>query len=150
MTRNLVFAMLIALSTAATPATAQDTIYTWIDENGVVRYTNTLPPEGARIIDKDEEIPHDAEQARQREIEQRRFIESLEKKAPEPAQGPEEKSDRQSGQKNAPKTASGQKPESEEDSDDRNRRNETYHQDQIEKRRAKELREQKFGSSPVN
>jgi hypothetical protein len=143
-------AIFLALFLVAPHAAGQDKIYTWIDENGVVRYTNTLPPEGAKIIDSEKEIPHDAEQARQREIEQRRYLKELEAK--DAASPPEKTVDRKM-EPEKPKQAASEpeeKTEAKQDQDDRNRRNETYHQKQIEKRRAQELRRQKYGSTPAD
>ena len=138
----------LALLIAAPHASGQNKIYTWIDENGVVRYTDTLPPEGARIIDSEKEIPHDAEKARQREINQRRYLEKLREEEPEPP--PAEKADRGMDREKPKQAASEPEENTEASEDDRNRRNETYHQKQIERRRAQELREQKYGATPAN
>jgi hypothetical protein len=41
-------------------------IYQWVDEHGIRRYSNQPPPEGATVIDRAKEYPHDAEADRQR------------------------------------------------------------------------------------
>jgi hypothetical protein len=140
--------LVLALMIAAPHARGQDKIYTWIDENGVVRFTNTLPPEGARIIDSEKEIPYDAEKDRQREIEQRRYLEKL--KTEDAASPPEEAPDRKVEREKPKQAASEPEEKTEAEQDDRNRRNETYHQRQIQKRRAQELRKQKYGSTPTD
>jgi hypothetical protein len=121
---------------AAAPAAASpDTVYTWIDENGVINYTNTLPPEGAVIIDTEKELPHDAQQARQRARQQERYLEQLRREAQEnrtEAQ-PEVPVSRDAASEDRAET------ETETVQNDRNRRDETWHQDRIERRQKKKL-----------
>jgi hypothetical protein len=128
---------------AATGAMGNDKIYTWIDENGVVNYTNTLPPEGATIIESEKEIPHDAQQASQRQLEQQRYLEQLrreqqitEQKAESPP-GPENPADRQS--------VSDTKTDRQQIENSRERQGKTWHQRQIREHKREKLQEQKFG-----
>jgi hypothetical protein len=137
------FVFCLAVLVALPAAMAQSTVYTWKDENGVLHYTNTAPPEGATIIDTEKEMPHDPQKARQQEMEQRRYLEQLrreerlsdsaESAPPEQAEGP------------AQKMESDSQPQEEEKIERSGRRKETWHQRQIEKRQRKKLNQ---GPSP--
>jgi len=123
---------------AAAPAAANpDTVYTWIDENGVVNYTNTLPPVGAVIIDTEKELPHDAEQARQRDLQQERYLEQLRRENRQKT--PENRTEPQPEVQVSNDKAAEDRSETETVENDRNRRDETWHQDRIERRQKKKL-----------
>ena len=48
-------------------------IYRWTDANGVTHFSNEPPPTGAKVLDKIEEAPYDADADRQRISEERRY-----------------------------------------------------------------------------
>ena len=48
-------------------------IYRWTDANGVTHFSNEPPPTGAKVLDKIEETPYDADADRQRISEERRY-----------------------------------------------------------------------------
>jgi hypothetical protein len=129
-----VLLMASAVFAAGSPAeAAQDKVYTWIDDSGVIHYTNTAPPEGAVVIESEKELPHDAERARQRERRQERYLERLRQRQPPdetaaPAPAEEKKA--------APEQAAAEDRPAE---TDQGRRNETWHQDRIEQRQRKQL-----------
>jgi len=123
--------------TAASAVANPDTVYTWIDENGVIHYTNTLPPEGAVIIDTEKELSHDAERARQRDLQQERYLERLRRENRQKA--PESRTEPQPEVQASNDKAAEDRSEAETVENDRNRRNETWHQDRIERRQKKKL-----------
>jgi Domain of unknown function (DUF4124) len=47
MIRTLLSSTLVAIMAAAVPATAQ--VYRWVDDRGVVNYTNVAPPSGVQV-----------------------------------------------------------------------------------------------------
>ena len=47
MIRTLLSSALVAIIAAAVPATAQ--VYRWVDDRGVVNYTNVAPPSGVQV-----------------------------------------------------------------------------------------------------
>jgi hypothetical protein len=59
--------MILMLILCLVPVGGFAQVYHYIDENGVERYSNKPPPEGATIIDKEKEIEYDkaADQAQQ-------------------------------------------------------------------------------------
>ncbi|MCF8078429.1 MAG: DUF4124 domain-containing protein [Desulfobacterales bacterium] len=138
-----IFVFCLAVLIAAPAAVAQSTVYTWKDEDGVLHYTNTAPPEGAIIVDTEKEVPHDPQEARQREMEQRRYLEQLrrqerlsdaeESAPPEQTEGPAQKMEADS------------QPQEEDKVEKSGRRKETWHQRQIQKRQRKNLNQ---GPSP--
>jgi hypothetical protein len=137
------FVLCLAVLIGTGAAIAQNTVYTWKDEEGVLHYTNTKPPEGATIIDTEKEVPHDPQKAREREMEQRRYLEQLrreerlsetaESAPPEQTEGPAQKIEADS------------QPQEEEKIERSGRRKETWHQRQIEQRQRKKLNQ---GPSP--
>jgi len=139
----LIFVFPLAVLIAVGAAIAQNTVYTWRDQEGVLHYTNTAPPEGATIVDIEKEVPHDPQKAQQREMEQRRYLEQLRREerlsdsaqsAPsEQTEGPTQKMEADS-------------PLQEKETIERSgRRKETWHQRQIEQRQRKKLNQ---GPSP--
>jgi hypothetical protein len=48
-------------------------IYRWTDANGVTHFSNEPPPAGAKVLDKIEETPYDADADRQRIEEERSY-----------------------------------------------------------------------------
>jgi len=48
-------------------------IYRWTDANGVMHFSNEPPPAGAKVLDKMEETPYDADADRQRIKEERSY-----------------------------------------------------------------------------
>jgi hypothetical protein len=48
-------------------------IYRWTDANGVMHFSNEPPPAGAKVLDKIEETPYDANADRERIKEERRY-----------------------------------------------------------------------------
>jgi len=48
-------------------------IYRWTDANGVTHFSNEPPPTGAKVLDKIEEAPYDADADRQRINEERHY-----------------------------------------------------------------------------
>lgn len=68
--------IVILLCLATAPALGQ--MYEWIDEKGVKHFSNDTPPPGARIIEKQEELPFDEETDRARAAEDRQTERELE------------------------------------------------------------------------
>ncbi len=139
-----IYVFCLAVLIAAPAAVAQNTVYTWRDQDGVLHYTNTAPPEGATIVNTEKEVPHDPQEARQREMEQRRYLEQLrrenrlsgseESAPPEQAEGPDQKMEADS------------QPEKETiEEEPGRRRGKTWHQRQIQKRQREKLNQ---GPSP--
>ena len=138
-----VFVFCLAVLIALPAAMAQSTVYTWKDENGVLHYTNTAPPEGATIIDTEKEVPHDPQEARQREMEQRRYLEQLRRE--ERLSDSEESAPAEQAEGPAQKMEADSPPQEKETIERSGRRKETWHQRQIEKRQRKKLNQ---GPSP--
>ena len=140
-----VFIFCLTVLVAVPASMGQDKVYTWIDENGVLHYTNTEPPEGATIIDTEKELPHDAQKARQQEMERQRYLQRLQRESrPSETQepGPPESTPGAADQEMDADTG----PEEDQVEKDRGRRrNETWHQKQIEKRQREKLNQ---GPSP--
>jgi hypothetical protein len=77
MAANVAAAVVLFLWFLVVPVSAK--MYYWIDENGVKRFSSEPPPEGAVVIEKFEEVPHDASEARQIEREQEQTWQELER-----------------------------------------------------------------------
>lgn len=137
------FVFCLAVLVALPAAMAQSTVYTWKDENGVLHYTNTAPPEGATIIDTEKEVPHDPQEARQREMEQRRYLEQLRRE--ERLSDSAESAPAEQTEAPAQKVEADSQPQQEDKIEKGSRRNETWHQKQIEKHQRKKLNQ---GPSP--
>ena len=138
-----VFVFCLAVLVALPAAMAQSTVYTWKDKDGVLHYTNTKPPEGATIIDTEKEVPHDPQKAREREMEQRQYLEQLRRE--ERLSDAEESAPRVQTEGPAQKREADSQPEPEDKIEKGSRRNETWHQKQIEKRQREKLNQ---GPSP--
>ena len=70
MKRLLILMTLLCIQWAS-PVSAD--IYRWTDANGVMHFSNEPPPAGAKVLDKIEETPYDADADRQRIKEDRRY-----------------------------------------------------------------------------
>ena len=76
MKKILVFSTLLVFVFWITGAGAQ--MYHWIDENGVKRFSNEPPPEGAQVIEQSDELRHDSRQDRNREGEDQQTLNEVE------------------------------------------------------------------------
>ena len=83
MTRSLVLIMLLIL--CLVPAVGNTQIYKYIDKDGVTRYSNEPPPEGATVIDERSEIEYDEAADRAQQERNRREAAKAESEAPPPA-----------------------------------------------------------------
>ena len=72
--RAVIITFLILLLTAPV-ATAK--IYYWIDENGVKHFSSEPPPAGTPVIEKNEEIPYDEQEAEKYRREQEQTWQKL-------------------------------------------------------------------------
>ena len=74
--KRLVVIAVAALICLLTASVYGGTIYTWTDENGVKRYSNSQPPENAEQVRTIEEVPTDPEEADQIREEYDRMVEA--------------------------------------------------------------------------
>jgi Domain of unknown function (DUF4124) len=115
---SIIAALLLVLSC---PFTASGEMYSWIDENGAKHYSNEPPPPGTTVVEKEKEIPYDAERDQERGERDEQYFNELKQKNRENDKKIAEEAPRE---KEGPDTVI-IKEEEEED---------TWHQDRIEKR----------------
>lgn len=72
----ILLASLFLIITARTEIQAEK-VYMWTDENGVVRYSNSEPPENAKNVRELQEIPHTEKDREQIEQNKKTFEQSL-------------------------------------------------------------------------
>jgi hypothetical protein len=74
---SIIAVLLLVLSC---PFTVSGEIYTWIDKNGAKHFTDEPPPPGATVVEKETEIPYDAERDQERRERDEQYFNELKQK----------------------------------------------------------------------